>query len=71
MDGAAGETLETSPVLTGLVPTMADAVSALETYVAAANRVAGARLKTAEGRPDRKALEREQHMAHGLSWIAT
>ena len=71
MDGAAGETLETSPVLTGLVSTMADAVSALETYVAAANSGAGARLKTAEGRPDRKALEREQHMAHGLSWIAT
>jgi (2S)-methylsuccinyl-CoA dehydrogenase len=71
MDGTAGETLETSPVLTGLVATMADAVSALETYVAAANSGASVRLKTADGRPDRKALEREQHMAHGLSWIAT
>ena len=71
MDGAAGETLDTSPVLTGLVSTLADAVSALETYVEAAIRVAGTRLMTPDGRPDRKALEREQHVAHGLSWIAT
>ena len=59
MDGAAGDTLDTSPVLTGLVSTMADAVSALETYVEAATRVAGARLKMPDGRPDREALDRD------------
>jgi (2S)-methylsuccinyl-CoA dehydrogenase len=71
MDGTAGETLDKSPVMTGLVPAMAAAVSALEAYVSAATRAAGSHLKTADGAPDRKALERHQHMAHGLSWIAT
>tara|TARA_R110000751_G_scaffold4210_14_gene19850 strand:+ start:10802 stop:12502 length:1701 start_codon:yes stop_codon:yes gene_type:complete len=71
MDGTAGETIDKSPVMTGLVPAMAGAVSALEAYVAAATRAAGKQLMTPDGKPDRKALEREQHMAHGLAWIAT
>ena len=71
MDGTAGETIDKSPVMTGLVPAMAGAVSALEAYVAAATRAAGKQLMTSDGKPDRKALEREQHMAHGLAWIAT
>jgi (2S)-methylsuccinyl-CoA dehydrogenase len=71
MDGAAGDTLEQSPVMTGLLPAMADAVMALEAYVDAATLAAGKKLKTADGKPDRKALERQQHMAHGLAWLAT
>ncbi|MEH6809335.1 MAG: acyl-CoA dehydrogenase family protein [Hyphomonas oceanitis] len=71
MDGAAGDTLEQSPVMTGLLPAMADAVMALEAYVDAATLAAGKQLKTADGKPDRKALERQQHMAHGLAWLAT
>jgi (2S)-methylsuccinyl-CoA dehydrogenase len=71
MDGSVGDTLEQSPVMTGLLPAMADAVMALEAYVDAATLAAGKQLKTADGKPDRKALERQQHMAHGLAWLAT
>ncbi|MBU1289570.1 MAG: acyl-CoA/acyl-ACP dehydrogenase [Alphaproteobacteria bacterium] len=71
MDGAVGETLEKSPVMAGLLPAMATAVTALEAYVDAATRAASAQLLTPDGKPDRKALEREQHMAHGLAWLAT
>lgn len=71
MDGAVGDTLEQSPVMTGLLPAMADAVMALEAYVDAATLAAGKQLKTPDGKPDRKALERQQHMAHGLAWLAT
>ncbi|MEH6693667.1 MAG: acyl-CoA dehydrogenase family protein [Hyphomonas sp.] len=71
MDGAVGDTLEKSPVMAGLLPAMATAVTALEAYVDTATRAASAQLLTPDGKPDRKALEREQHMAHGLAWLAT
>ncbi|ABI78641.1 isobutyryl-CoA dehydrogenase [Hyphomonas neptunium ATCC 15444] len=58
-------------VFDGLVPALAEAVAALDTYAAAA--LAGARKQLAgpDGRPDRAAFERDQHLAHGLSWLVT
>lgn len=67
------ETLEQgqSTVFPGLVGVLAEAVTALDTYAAAA--IAGARglLAGADGKPDRSAFERSQHLAHGLSWLVT
>ncbi|MFN4024247.1 MAG: acyl-CoA dehydrogenase family protein [Hyphomonas sp.] len=59
------------PVLAGLVPLLADAVSALDTYTAAALSGARAQLAGADGKPDRAAFERHQHLAHGLAWLVT
>lgn len=58
-------------VLEGLVPALAEAVAALDVYAAAA--ISGARglLAGADGKPDRGAFERNQHLAHGLSWLVT
>jgi len=58
-------------VFPGLVGMLAEAVTALDTYAAAA--IAGARglLAGADGKPDRGAFERNQHLAHGLSWLVT
>ena len=58
-------------VFPGLVSVLAEAVTALDTYAAAA--IAGARglLAGADGKPDRGAFERSQHLAHGLSWLVT
>ena len=52
--------------LTGL---LADAADAAETYVAEARQAVGARVAV-DGRLDREALDREQHVAHGLAWAA-
>ncbi|MCX7587944.1 acyl-CoA dehydrogenase family protein [Phenylobacterium sp. 58.2.17] len=52
--------------LTGL---LADAADAAETYVAEARQSVGARVAVG-GRLDREALDREQHVAHGLAWAA-
>lgn len=69
----ATDTLEQSQgtVFPGLVGMLAEAVTALDTYAAAA--IAGARglLAGADGKPDRGAFERNQHLAHGLSWLVT
>lgn len=62
----AGET-----VLRGLVPALAEAVVALDTYAAAAISGARAQLAGPDGKPDRKAFDRHQHLAHGLSWLVT
>jgi len=70
MDGMQSASLNTSPVLDGLVPAMGDAVAAVETYVAAAKAAAADVLLT-DGKPDRTALFEHQHMAHGLAWVAT
>ncbi|MFN3313818.1 MAG: acyl-CoA dehydrogenase, partial [Hyphomonas sp.] len=64
------EQIET-PVLDGLSGLMASAVAAVDTYVTEATRGARAQLAGADGRPDRAAFERHQHMAHGLAWLAT
>lgn len=58
-------------VLAGLVPLLAEAVSALDVYTAAAVSGARAQLAGADGKPDRAAFERHQHLAHGLSWLVT
>ncbi|WP_436063592.1 acyl-CoA dehydrogenase family protein [Phenylobacterium sp. LjRoot97] len=52
--------------LTGL---LADAADAAETYVAQARRAVSDRV-AGGGRLDRDALDREQHVAHGLAWAA-
>ncbi len=58
-------------VMEGLTATMRDAISALDTYAAAATSGARGELVGEDGRPDRKAFERHQHLAHGLSWLVT
>ncbi len=70
MDGAAGEVIETSAVMGGLIPAMAEAVAALEDYFSDAKASVAAVLAPA-GKPDRKLLDAHQHMAHGLAWTAT
>lgn len=67
MDANAGA----SPILDNLIPAMAEAVTALDIYVSAASRSVSAQVKTPEGKLDRAVFERQQHMAHGLSWVAT
>jgi (2S)-methylsuccinyl-CoA dehydrogenase len=58
-------------VMEGLTATMRDALGALDTYAAAATSGARGQLAGEDGRPDRKAFERHQHLAHGLSWLVT
>jgi (2S)-methylsuccinyl-CoA dehydrogenase len=58
-------------VMEGLTATMRDALGALDTYAAAATSGACGQLAGEDGRPDRKAFERHQHLAHGLSWLVT
>ncbi|MEL6386112.1 MAG: acyl-CoA dehydrogenase family protein [Pseudomonadota bacterium] len=70
MDGSAMSPIGETPVMDGLLPAMDEAVAAVETYYDAVKRAASAALIT-DGRPDRSAFEREQHMAHGFAWIAT
>jgi (2S)-methylsuccinyl-CoA dehydrogenase len=60
-----------SAVMDGLTATMQDALGALDTYAAAATSGARGELVGDDGRPDRKAFERHQHLAHGLSWLVT
>ncbi|MBB39203.1 MULTISPECIES: acyl-CoA dehydrogenase family protein [Hyphomonas] len=60
-----------SAVMDGLTATMRDALGALDTYAAAATSGARGELVGEDGRPDRKAFERHQHLAHGLSWLVT
>ena len=72
MDGlsADGAATAADTVMDGLVAAMAQAAGDVEAYVDAAKRAAAA-LLVKDGRPDRKALATHQHIAHGLSWIAT
>ncbi len=67
MGANAGE----SPILNNLIPAMGEAVTALDLYVSAASRAVAAQVKTPEGKVDRAVFEANQHMAHGLSWVAT
>jgi len=60
-----------SVVLEGLTGLMQSAIGALDTYAAAATAGARDQLVGKDGRPDRKASERHQHLAHGLSWLVT
>ena len=71
MDGISGVQEKQGARMAGLTSAMADAVTAVEAYVAAASSAARASLAGADGKPDRGAFERHQHRAHGLSWVAT
>ncbi|MCA8900224.1 MAG: acyl-CoA/acyl-ACP dehydrogenase [Hyphomonas sp.] len=71
MEGTMTATAEQSPVMEGLTGLMQEALAALDTYAAAATSGARAQLAGADGRPDRAAFERHQHLAHGLSWLTT
>ncbi|MEM0985061.1 MAG: acyl-CoA dehydrogenase family protein [Pseudomonadota bacterium] len=70
MDGSALGPIETAPVLADLLTMMDEAVAASEVYAAAVRGKARQMLVT-DGRPDRKAFAREQHLAHGFAWVAT
>jgi len=58
------------PVFADLVTTMAQAVQALAKYLDAARAATSATLAPT-GKPDRKAFDLHQHMAHGFAWTAT
>lgn len=49
---------------------MAGAVAALESYLEAAQKSVADNL-TENGEIDRKAIDKNQHMAHGLAWVCT
>ena len=59
-----------SPIITGLTGVMAKAVTALDVYASALKSVA-AKTLAPHGKPDRKALTAQQHLAHGLAWTVT
>ena len=66
MDGAV-ETAALEPVvIPNLVALISDACTAIDAYADAARGKCRAALTNDDGRPDRAALEREQHIAHGL-----
>ncbi len=70
MDGMSGEIIAGTPVMADLQTVLPEAVAASERYLSAAEeQVAG--LVVRDGRPDRRALDAEQHRVHGLAWIAT
>ncbi|MEP1599953.1 MAG: acyl-CoA dehydrogenase family protein, partial [Hyphomonas sp.] len=71
MDGAVeGQELK-SAVIPNLVSVIGDACTAIEAYADAARGKCREALTKDDGRPDRAELERQQHMAHGLSWVVT
>ena len=57
-------------VVAGLAVHLDEAATAAETLLGRARARVSARLAPG-GRPDSSALDREQHMAHGLAWLAT
>ncbi len=58
-------------VIEGLTSAMTEAVTALDGWAVAAKAGVGAHVLRDDGKPDRDALTRHQHMAHGLSWVTT
>ncbi|MEO0466792.1 MAG: acyl-CoA dehydrogenase family protein [Pseudomonadota bacterium] len=69
MDGLAVETGD-APLLDGLQTLLRDAVSAADRFQTVAVATVAANL-IVDGKPDRGALLRHQHMAHGLAWVCT
>lgn len=59
-----------SLIIEGLTGIMAEAVIALDTYVGAVKSIATTRLAP-DGKPDRTAFNRDQHLAHGVAWVVT
>ena len=70
MDGMVAEAPEGRVLIENLPACMHEAVMAVEAYSEAAKRAAAGQL-TRNGKPDRKALDQHQHMAHGLAWVCT
>ncbi len=70
MDGLAGQIGKDAAVLDDLLALIDGAVPAIEAYAASARSKAAAHLVSG-ARPDREALDREQHLAHGLAWVGT
>lgn len=68
MDGMVA--VDDNPVLEGLTATLAEAVSALDAYKAAAHARLGETLAPG-GKIDRAAFAANQHAAHGFAWIVT
>jgi len=62
--------IETGILLDNLTGLMAEAVEATEGYFNAVRANASETL-VSNGKPDRTALTANQHMAHGLAWLAT
>lgn len=71
MDGAVEGPALNSAIIPNLVAVIKDASAAVDAYVDVARGKCHEALTKADGRPDRAALERQQHMAHGLSWLGT
>ncbi|MDX1294467.1 MAG: acyl-CoA dehydrogenase, partial [Hyphomonas sp.] len=71
MDGAAEGSALNSAVVPNLVSVIRDACTAVDAYADAARGKCRETLTKDNGRPDRAALERQQHVAHGLSWLVT
>ena len=71
MDGAVEGPALNSAIIPNLVAVIKDASEAVDAYVDVARGKCREALTKADGRPDRAALERQQHMAHGLSWLGT
>ncbi len=71
MEGATIDSGTKSAVLAGLTGLLGEAADAAGAYAAAARSKCREALTSPEGKPDRKALESQQHMAHGLSWVTT
>jgi (2S)-methylsuccinyl-CoA dehydrogenase len=70
MDGMVEAPREGTLVLEGLIGKLEIAVGEIDAFVAAAKSKAASQL-VKDGRPDRKAFARHQHLAHGLAWIVT
>ena len=70
MDGMVEAPREGTLVLEGLIGKLEIAVGEIDAFVAAAKSKATSQL-VKDGRPDRKAFARHQHLAHGLAWIVT
>ena len=68
MDGSVA--IETEGPLEGLTDLIRGAVKAVDTYYGAVLKAAAPVLAPG-GKPDRAALDSEQHRAHGLAWAAT
>jgi len=63
--------LDSHPAPTTLAPSLlANAASALEPYLTILVQAVKARVSV-DGKVDRKAIDAEQHVVHGLAWVAT
>ena len=59
-----------SPILEDLPQAMSGAMMAVEAYFEAVKSAASEKL-VVDSKPNRKALSQQQHLAHGLAWMAT